>query len=315
MAVNWTKYASNPVLDLGAGGTWDDAHLDYPFISFDGSTYKMWYSGYDGSNWRIGYATSSDGITWSKYGSNPVMDFGTGWENAGVWSPRIILDGSTYKMWYVGYNNSNYRIGYATSSDGISWSKYGSNPVITVGAGGTWDDAHVAYSTVILDGSTYKMWYAGHDGSTWKIGYATSSDGISWSKSGSNPVLSLGAGGTWDDVHVGYPFVIKDGGTYKMWYTGNDGTNYRIGYATSSDGIAWTKYASNPVLNLGTSGSWDDAHLGTIGVIFDGVTYKGWFGASDGTNYRIGYATSPDGMRWHIPVSQPYPVKNEVVGY
>ena len=47
-----------------------------------------------------------------------------------------------------------------------------------------------------------------------------------------------------------------------MWYGASDGDNFRIGYATSSDGIAWTKYddpsttappyaESDPVLGLG----------------------------------------------------------------
>ena len=41
-----------------------------------------------------------------------------------------------------------------------------------------------------------------------------------------------------------------------MWYSGNDENTTRIGYATSSDGINWTKNA-NYILDKGIEGSWD----------------------------------------------------------
>ncbi len=66
-----------------------------------------------------------------------------------------------------------------------------------------------------------------------------------------NPVLGVGQEGSWDDAAVNYPSVIVDGSNYKMWYGGYDGTNFRIGYATSPDGINWTKADDvNPVLGL-----------------------------------------------------------------
>ena len=60
----WEKYPGNPVLDLGASGTWDDSGVGGPVVLFDGTDYQMWYHGFDGSNSRIGYATSTDGIAW-----------------------------------------------------------------------------------------------------------------------------------------------------------------------------------------------------------------------------------------------------------
>jgi sucrose-6-phosphate hydrolase SacC (GH32 family) len=115
--------------------------------------------------------------------------------------------------------------------------------------------------SVILDGSTYKMWYTGTDttGTGFsQIGYATSLDGITWTKYNGNPVLDVTAS-DWDSNRVGGEEVIKDGATYKMWYTGSNASNIgRIGYATSPDGITWTKYVSNPVLN-GAPSSWEEA--------------------------------------------------------
>jgi len=84
------------------------------------------------------------------------------------------------------------------------------------------------------------------------------------------------------------PSVIKDGTTYKMWFTGYNGTNYRILYSTSTDGIVWT----TPVLamNIGTS-SYNTTQSYYPSVIKDGTTYKMWFGGSTGTA-RILYAIS-----------------------
>ena len=44
-----------------------------PCVVRDGDEYKLWCSGYDGKTWRIGLATSRDGINWTKDHRNPVL--------------------------------------------------------------------------------------------------------------------------------------------------------------------------------------------------------------------------------------------------
>ena len=291
----WEKYPGNPVLDLGASGTWDDYSVLTPTVFFNGTKYQMWYGGYDGSNYRIGYATSTDGIVWEKHPENPVLDLGASgtWDDEYAYQPTVLFNGTEYQMWYAGYDGStNYRIGYATSSDGIVWEKYPDNPVLEPGVSGTWDDHHVGTPTALFDGTEYQMWYAGDDGPNRRIGYATSTDGIVWEKHPDNPVLDLGASGTWDDYVVYTPTVLFDGTKYQMWYGGYDGSNYRIGYATSTDGIVWEKHPENPVLDLGASGTWDDYHVHSPTVLFAGAGYQMWYSGGDGSTYRIGYATS-----------------------
>jgi len=233
----WTKYEGNPVLDLGAPGDWDDFHLSNPFVLFEDGIYKMWYSGTNAPNARIGYATSPDGITWTKYEDNPVLDLGAPgeWDDLLVGDPFVLFEDGTYKMWYSGQNGPNDRTGYATSPDGITWTRYAGNPVLNLGESGEWDDYHAYTPSVLFEDGTYKMWYSGHDGSYHRIGYTTSPDGIVWTKYEGNPVLDLGAPGAWDDVDIRDPFVLFDDGTYKMWYSGGngDGSNWLIGYATS----------------------------------------------------------------------------------
>ncbi len=137
------------------------------------------------------------------------------------------------------------------------------------------------------------MWYTGHDWSSYRIWYATSSDWITWSKYWSNPVLDLGSWGSWDDLHVTAPSIIKNSDwTYNMFYGGNDGANVRIWYATSSDWTTWSRYWSNPVLDLGSWGSWDDAYVASPTLIkeSDG-TYKMWYHWDNFSNILIWLAT------------------------
>ena len=71
------------------------------------------------------------------------------------------MDGSSYLMWYSGQRGSTVRIGLATSSDGLLWSKYYGNPVIDVGPSGTWDAAYVFASTIVERSNKLLMWYWG----------------------------------------------------------------------------------------------------------------------------------------------------------
>jgi hypothetical protein len=110
------------------------------------------------------------------------------------------------------------------------WCLYSRTPVLDIGG-----DLRVGHPSVIKDRNSYSMWYQVWTNSVDRaIGYATSPDGTTWTKSGA-PVLDWTAPFSWEDsTGMAGPNVIKDGGTYKMWYAGS--TKYlewRIGYATS----------------------------------------------------------------------------------
>lgn len=255
-------------------------------------------------------------ITWTRYSGNPVLEEDSGeWDEGGVGAACVIRDGSTYKMWYTGLHVGPWpEIGYATSSDGKSWTKYGANPVLTKGTSGTWDDEGVGSCCVLWDAddSLYKMWYTGTPGSDGSaipaIGYATSSNGIAWTKSGSNPVLSAGTSGEWDDAGVLSPCVIKESATsYKMWYSGRAADSVlgslQIGYATSTDGVNWVKYGTAPVLAKGSRPDWDWRGVGVGCVVEISGTYNMWFTGYKGYDeaeieVAIGYASSSNGISW-----------------
>ncbi|MFH2019881.1 MAG: DUF2341 domain-containing protein [archaeon] len=296
---NWVKYSSNPVLTAGANNQWDDTNVSAPsIIKAENGTYQMWYTGRDdlANQFRIGYATSSDGKSWTKYPTYVLnKSTGAGFDSDGVMWPSVIKRNGTYMMWYTGYDVSatdDYKIGFAVSRDGINWSR---EATYVLNTGATWETDSVMYPTVIFENNTYKMWYAGRNVTSlrYKLGYATSTNGITWAKSSSNPILANGVSQTWEDTSVMAPHVIKDGNTYEMWYIGTNNTYYNVGYAYSYDGINWVKATSNPIFN-GTAGDWD-SRLGRVSVIKDANKYKMWY---TGTNSRdqIGYAEATVGI-------------------
>jgi predicted GH43/DUF377 family glycosyl hydrolase len=114
-----------------------------------------------------------------------------------------------------------------------------------------------------------------------------------------NPVLEKGEPGTWDDQRIQGLSVLFDGTIYHLWYRGSNAIgNNAIGYATSLDGIAWEKYADNPVLETGSPGSWDELNLQMGHVIFEENMYKMWYDGNGSFGWAIGLATSSDGIQW-----------------
>jgi hypothetical protein len=175
---------------------------------------------------------------------------------------------------------------------------------------GDWDGRRVAKAAVIRDGAELKMWFDGRNlDNQIGIGLATSTDGLTWTKSLSNPVL-VGTPGEWDggsDEHSSY--VIKEGGLYKMWYEGSPDHGVRqTGYATSTDGIDWNKYPGNPIIQAGPEG-YDQQVAGHGSVLHEGGTYKRWYHAMGDQGAIIAYATAPDEVTWtkQGPVLLPEP--------
>jgi len=300
--VNWTKHGM--VLDTGAPGSWDDGMVGFPFVFRDtDGTLKMLYAGRSTSLqiYQIGLATSTDGINWTRYSGNPILQPGSSgaWDEKQVLDPSLVIDldappEERYKMWYNGYDrNDRIAIGLAISADGLNWTKYSGNPVITPGASGTWDDTPYLYTAFVLkEGSEYKMWYAAIK--IWqvgRIGLATSIDGKAWVKDPQNPVLVPGPAGSWDAYEVYGAHVISNGSSsYQMWFNGIEtpgGRFGQIGLATSNDGRAWLKFPYNPIMR--TSFSPGTLRATTIST---GSILLTWQASSEASGYYVYYGTA-----------------------
>ncbi|MFQ5640407.1 MAG: hypothetical protein ACE5IR_20700 [bacterium] len=99
-----------------------------------------------------------------------------------------------------------------------------------------------------------------------------------------NPILGPGPD-AWDGVGVSGATVLFDGSIFQMWYTGYHPDVEEIGYATSTDGKNWTKYAGNPVLTR-TVGGWD-GNINDVCVVFANGEYKMYYsGAANGSSFH-----------------------------
>ncbi len=296
-------------MDVGTPGSWDDAGASIFQVIFKNGQYRAWYTGSDGTHRRIGYATSHDGISWAKY-PRPVLDLGADgtWDYREVATGHVLDTGSKYLMWYHGYDGTFLRIGFAESDDGIAWTKAQDvNPVLTVGPS-LWDARSVGFPCVLRnEGGGFRMWYTGYSDAADVIGYAVGNNAVSWTKR-SEPVLTTGSAGSWDDHVLLFPKVLFNGKVYEMWFAGSRGvfSTSQTGYATSPDGIHWTKYALNPVLKPGAPGSWDASAAFDREVLLDGNLYRMWYGGYNGVLDRTGYAVSPKGAEVNISANGRY---------
>jgi hypothetical protein len=312
----YTKDPSNPVVEKGEAGEWDDSYIaGWPREKDDGTGYEMLYWGVKGlgpSQIRaIGYAESDNGIAWTKYPENPVIGRGaTGqWDDGGVSTGPLIREGDTYHMFFLGYGaDGKNRYGHATSTDLKTWDR-GTNYVFGPGSAGEWDAVDILYFTVRRIGDLYHGWYIGRNAaSIAQVGHATSVDGDTWTKDPANPVIGRGATGQWDDAGI-WTLVILE----RMWnddfliaYSGSDMafTTYGIGLATSPDGVNWTKDPANPIFTAG--GSWFQSIINPYTLRYDGSIYSMYLlGVDAASFYYAGEAYSEDGSTWNMNFNNP----------
>jgi predicted GH43/DUF377 family glycosyl hydrolase len=293
------------VLDVGTLGTAFDGHQASGLVAAApaGATPKLvgFYWGTRGSDFkpRLGEATSADGSTWTKVSvsaPNGGALFGLGnpaaFDNGGQRDPSVLYDAGAHYVYFTGLNSSGTAsIGYASAPEDAatkqpnngSWS---ARSQLLADDGSGFDASAVAHPSVIKDGSTYVMYYAGLDsGGTAKIGRATASAANGPFTRGANPVLDVGAAGEFDAVSVKDPVVIKAGaGDYRMLYTGVEtleGENIeRVGYATSTDGIAWTRRGVVLAPSLRAHAE-DETGVEASGMLVDGSTLHVWASGLD----------------------------------
>jgi predicted GH43/DUF377 family glycosyl hydrolase len=86
---------------------------------------------------------------------------------------------------------------------------------------------------VIYDGRLYRMWYS-YRGLRYRIGYAESPDGISWTRLDQDGLDPSGSG--WDSEMVEYPWVFESDGRRYMLYNGDDYGRSGVGLAVWESG-------------------------------------------------------------------------------
>jgi predicted GH43/DUF377 family glycosyl hydrolase len=225
---------SDPVIVLRAveGSDWEP-DINRPAVVKRADGYHMWYTGQvwddvtTGRAW-VGYAKSPDGVHWKRVSERPVLTGDQPWEDNAIICPHVIWDESTktFRMWYsAGGSYEAVAIGYATSPDGIHWTKAAANPIFTANSHNYWEKERVEGCQVFFDDGWYYMFYLGFPNIDHaQIGLARSRDGITnWQRLPENPIIRTGAGPKAVDRNACYkPFAVWDGEKWLLWYNGRN---------------------------------------------------------------------------------------------
>jgi predicted GH43/DUF377 family glycosyl hydrolase len=274
------QWQAAPVLGRGSDRDWDAVDVLNPSVVRVGDTFYNLYSGFDGRSWHTGLAVSRGGFSWDKQGRVLSPDPST-WEGNYIAANGSLLhDGGRFLYWYQAGERGRTRIGLAVSSDAHSWQKH-PEPVLALGAPGTWDEGGLGDPYVIRCGGEYYLFYLGQNRrGLQRLGLARSQDGVHWQKSGANPILDVGVPGSFDEQGLGEPAVFVAGGRFYMLYTGRGGGEWRrVGWAQSDNGVDWERVASAPLLE--GFADWNSRVVCDPALWRDGRRIWVWFGGGD----------------------------------
>jgi predicted GH43/DUF377 family glycosyl hydrolase len=210
-------------------------------------------------------------------------------------NPNVIYDGGKFKMYYTSMGfGARGGVSYAESIDGLNWTRPYANPLIVPSDSGSWDSKCITAGAVIKINGVFHLYYQGfkNGNDPWHIGLATSTDGINWVKK-PNPILNAGGGWEYQLVPTS---IVKKGNLYYLYFTGRNYPEYKIGVATSEDGVNFTKYAGNPILSA--SLGWEGIMNSSASVIAEGDSLVMVYSSKQGNKCYFGWATSVNGFNW-----------------
>ena len=212
-------------------------------------------------------------------------------------NPAIVnRDGQYYNL-YSGYDGKTWRTGLATSSDGLHWRKQG---VVLTPDRATWEGGYIAANgAALLVNGQFWYWYVAGSEELPRLGLARAADARRFTRH-PVPVLDPGPRGSWDERGVADPYVIRSGAFFYLYYLGQDRAGrQRLGVARSRDGIVWEKLRTNPILELGEDGMFDENGLGEPALWqWHGEYWMLYTGRDRDERRRMGLARSRDGVAW-----------------
>ncbi|GIW92136.1 MAG: hypothetical protein KatS3mg110_0177 [Pirellulaceae bacterium] len=243
--VEFVAEPNTPVFTGAGEGHWDARIRERGWILREGGLYRMWYTGYESnaSTMKLGYATSPDGVHWTRYDKNPIYD--EHW----VEDMMVIPYRGRYYMFAEGLAD---RAQLLVSEDGLKWTRLGQLDIrkqngepIEPGPYGT--------PTAWVENDVWYLFYERRDLGIW---LATSRDMKVWTNVQDDPVIGLGPG-QYDSEQVALNQIIKYRGRYYAYYHGAGaplpGSRSRLWctcVATSTDLVHWEKYPHNPLFPI-----------------------------------------------------------------
>jgi len=249
----WERLGGDTVVDQGIEGSpftgpGGVAFVDGLFHMFRNGTVDERLDPQRGN--KVGYLVSSDGIAWQEPDPAPLwsdsdVPFGAKFARA----RSALRDGTgTWRIYFdVGMPvddgddaTAKTVIGLATAPAPTGPWTVLPEPVLTPTGSG-----YVASPSVHEVEGGFVMYYVGGpDADSAAIGRATSTDGVTWV---TDPRPVLVPSQEWERGSIVLVDAELAGQTWVLFYTGD--TRSRRGLATSADGVSFTKYAQNPVID------------------------------------------------------------------
>lgn len=263
-----TRYVNNPILENDGTYT-NTAPSGIIRDPADSSKFLFYLAEFLGFTTVGSRISLHEGVVSDPYGittDNGVMLAGSeSYDTNGCRLGAVACYRGTVYFYYAGVDASyKWRICLATSTDGRTFNKQG----VVLDFNDT-DEKSVSDPSIIIEGGTWYMIYTSWDGlsspannnpgeSTIGIRLATSTDGTTWTKTGTT-LIPLGADGEIDDNKVEGATLRKFGDTYVICYNANDGDEWRIAYASSTVlNQVFTKQGEYFRADVNNSGAWDE---------------------------------------------------------
>lgn len=242
--VAFVPYERNPLFTGTGTDTWDEKIRERGYILKEDDGYHLWYTGFRQKGVKeemmhLGYATSPDGIEWTRHPGNPV--FTDSW----VEDMIVIRHDSLYYMFAEGRHDIAHLL---TSPDKINWTDHGSLEIRQTN-GRPIPEGPYGTPTVYVEGEVWHLFYERNDEGIW---HATASVGDLkvWANVHDEPVIRKGPE-AYDKFGVAVNQIIRHGGHYYAYYHGTpteDWSVWNTNVAVSKDLMKWEKYGGNPII-------------------------------------------------------------------
>lgn len=193
---SWRKFEDNPVLEPDPA-TWEGDYIaaNGSLVMLEREFLYLYHSG-PRNQARIGLARTKDVREWTKH-PEPVLEPGPpgSWDDTAVADPYVIARKGWLYLFYLGQNADGVqRIGLARSEDGVLWCKSHANPVLEVGGPRDFDANGLGEPAVVASRGRLLMLYTGRAKDERRtLGWAISSDGVTWKKAGAATFVDAAA--------------------------------------------------------------------------------------------------------------------------
>jgi predicted GH43/DUF377 family glycosyl hydrolase len=229
--------AEDPVLGPGERAMFDDCGVSIGCIVPVGAQRYLYYMGWHLTvtvPWQnaLGLAISDGpGEPFRRVSTFPIVALNE-IDPYTISYPWVLYENGSFRMWYGsnvawGPQPSDMRhlIKYAESTDGLHWTRPNR---IVIDFSGPWEYA-ICKPCVVKDEDRFRMWFCSR-GTTYRIRYAESEDGLAWTRLDDRAGIDVSAEG-WDAEMIEYPCVFDHHGARYLTYAGN-------GYGRTGFGLA-----------------------------------------------------------------------------